>query len=81
MVADLGFITLILATLVALYSVVAAVMGGTQKRYALVESARRAAVSSRTKRTFPSPIFPARALSLWENCVIISVSLILRSLR
>ena len=44
MVADLGFITLILSALTALYSVVAAVMGGVQKRYALVESARRAAI-------------------------------------
>jgi cytochrome c-type biogenesis protein CcmF len=44
MVADLGLITLILATLSGLYALVAAVAGGQQKRPDLVESARRAAI-------------------------------------
>lgn len=44
MVADIGLITLVLATLSSLYALVAAVMGGSQKRPDLTESARRAVV-------------------------------------
>ncbi len=44
MIPDLGLIALVLAALAAIYGFVMAILGGTQKRPAYIESARRAAV-------------------------------------
>jgi cytochrome c-type biogenesis protein CcmF len=44
MAPDLGFISLVLAALTAVYALVVSILGGQQKRSDLVESARRAAV-------------------------------------
>jgi cytochrome c-type biogenesis protein CcmF len=44
MIIDLGLIALVIAALAATYSFVMAILGGTQKRPAYIESARRAAV-------------------------------------
>ena len=44
MVADIGLITLILAALCALYALATSIVGGSQKRYDLIESARRATI-------------------------------------
>src|SRR5512135_1257430 len=44
MITDLGLIALVIAALVAIYAFVMAILGGTQKRPAYTESARRAAI-------------------------------------
>jgi cytochrome c-type biogenesis protein CcmF len=44
MIIDLGLIALVIAALTAIYAFVMAILGGTQKRPAYIESARRAAV-------------------------------------